>query len=497
MSIRYKIPPGIKLTKNVPHPVLSMRQGGGVALDRYLLELWQSADGTELNDLINDCEFNGIPEVEVRAGLLCLAQSGLLARKGEVELKLEREPVEGDLVSIIIVSFNSRNWLSGCLSSVLDQSYSPFEVIIVDNASTDGSAEWIMDRYPELHLIVLDDSRSLAGAINRGIAEAEGNYYLLLNPDVELEPNVISLMVKAIQEDPNCAAVTAKLRLLWAPAFLNGLGNFVGGFSWGTDIALGHLDLGQFDHIKQVPSACFATTLISSHAWEFVGALDEGFLLYYEDSEWCYRARLFGYQVKVVTQEVVYHAFGGSSPSSSPMEVSKYRKVVYGRLRFITKLLSWKFWLRFILAYILEDFLSFLYTLIRGRFDGSKALLRGWTDFISDLSEISSHRKSIQERRIINDNELFQAQRWVPPTLIWQGFPILTRDLIRNRYLLLILSEKTYSFPEFPERSRLLFSSVFQKENYLRRSINILKAEGLNRFINRVWRYTQWRLMKV
>ena len=497
MSIRYKIPPGIKLTKNMPHPVLSMRQGGGVALDRHLFELWQSADGTDLNDLISDYKSNGISEDEVRAGLLCLAQSGLLARKGELEIILEGEPVEGDLVSIIIVSFNSRKWLPACLSSIFDQTYSSLEVIIVDNVSTDGSAEWIMDRYPELNLIVLDESRSLAGAINRGIAEAEGKYYLMLNPDVELEPNVVSLMVKSIQEDPDCAAVTAKLRFLWAPAFLNGLGNFVGGFSWGTDIALGHLDLGQFDHIEQIPSACFAATLISSLAWEIVGELDEGFLLYYEDTEWCYRARLYGYRVKVVTQEVVYHAFGGTSPSSSPMEVSKYRKVVYGRLRFITKLLSWKFWLRFILVYILEDFLNFLYKLIRGRFDESKALLSGWTDFIRDFSEISHNRKSIQERRILNDNELFQAQRWVPPTLIWQGFPFLTRDLVRNRYLPLILSEKTYSFPEFPERNRLLFSSVFQKENYLRRSIKILKAEGLNRFIHRVWRYTQWRLMKV
>ena len=103
----------------------------------------------------------------------------------------------------------------------------------------------------------------MAGAVNRGVENAAGRYFLLLNPDVELEPNVIALMVNAVQDNPFCAAVTAKLKFLWAPAFLNGIGNFVGGFSWGTDIALGHLDMGQFDGVRQVPSACFAGTLIS------------------------------------------------------------------------------------------------------------------------------------------------------------------------------------------------------------------------------------------
>jgi hypothetical protein len=275
------------------------------------------------------------------------------------------------------------------------------------------------------------------------------------------------------------------------------LGNFVGGFSWGTDIALGHLDLGQFDHLEQVPSACFAATLISGTAWQIIGALDEGFLLYYEDSEWCYRARLFGYRVSVVTQEVVYHAFGGSSTTSKIMGANKYHRVVYGRLRFITKLLGWKFWLRFIVAYIFEDFLGFLYALIRGRFNISLAYLRGWKDFVGDFSEITRQRRNIQQRRMISDEDMFRSQHWVPPPLIWQGLPLLTRDIVRNRYLPLILMGRTSAFPEFPERSRLSFSFAIQKESYLRRVIKILKGEGLHGFLHRVWRFTQWRLMKL
>jgi len=326
VSVCYKIPEGVYEIETKHHPVLSTIQGGGVALDRHMLTLWRSAGGKDLNELIKDSMKQGITEAEVRAGLLCLAQAGLLSRQDEKDVELKSNRVEGELVSIIIVSYNSQKWLQACISSILSQTYSPFEVIIVDNASTDGSADWISDRYPHVELVRLKNSYSLAGAINRGVAEATGKFFLLLNPDVELEPNVIALMVNAMQDDPSCAAVSAKLKFLWAPAFLNGLGNFVGGFSWGTDIALGHLDLGQFDDVREVPSACFAGTLLSAGVWETVGALDDGFFLYYEDSEWCYRARLFGYRVEMVTQGVIYHAFGGRVPSADyTMGASKYQ----------------------------------------------------------------------------------------------------------------------------------------------------------------------------
>lgn len=497
MSVCYKIPEGVFEIETKHHPVLSTKQGGGVALDRHMLTLWRSAGGKELNDLIKDFGKQGISEVEIRGDFLCLAQAGLLTRKDEKEHDIKCKRVEGELVSIIIVSYNSRKWLQACLSSIRSQTYSPVEVIVVDNASTDGSPDWIIARYPDVKIVRLESEISLAGSINRGVANAAGKYFLLLNPDVELEPNVIALMVNAVQDDPACAAVTGKLKFLWAPAFLNGLGNFVGGFSWGTDIALGHLDMGQFDDVQQVPSACFAGVLISASAWETVGELDEGFFLYYEDSEWCYRARLFGYWVALEPKGVVYHAFGGRMPTSDyEMGASKYRRVAYGRLRFITKLLGWEYWLRFVVAYLFEDCLGFIFALIRGRFNISKAYLKGWRDFVRDFSEIIRNRRSIQQKRVINDRDLFRTQRWVPSPLIWHGLPLLTRDIVRNRYLPRILSGKMGLFPEFIDMDLVSSSDATRKESYLVRGIKILKGEGLYRFIHRIWRYTQWRLMR-
>jgi GT2 family glycosyltransferase len=498
VDICYKIPEGVIEIATKHHPVLSTKQGGGVTLDRHMLTLWRSAGENELNELIKEFEIKGFSEVEVRAGLLCLTQAGLLSRQGENEDELEHRFVEGELVSIVIVSYNSLKWLEACISSILSQTYSPLEVIIVDNASTDGSPDWIIAHFPDVKIVRLKNKTSLSGAINLGVEKAAGNYFLVLNPDVELEPNVIALMINAVEDDSMCAAVTAKLKFLWAPAFLNGLGNFVGGYSWGTDIAIGHLDMGQFDDVRQVPSACFAGTLISAGVWETVGPLDEGFSLYYEDSEWCYRARLFGYQVKIVTQGIIYHAFGGRVPSADyTMGASKYHQVVYGRLRFISKLLHWKSWLRFIIAYSFEDCIRFIIALFRGRFKVTNAYFLGWIDFVRDFSEIKHSRKVIQQKRVITDRDLFRTQHWVPAPLIWHGLPILTRDTVRNEYLPRIISAKIGEFPEFIDFDMDSFSDATKKEHYLRRGIGILQGEGLDRFLHRVWKYIQWRMMKV
>ncbi len=133
----------------------------------------------------------------------------------------------------------------------LTQNYTPVEIIVVDNASIDGTADWMRENYPAVVLFELTKICSLAKALNMGIQNAAGEFIVLLNPDVKLDNDAIKQMVKVACENPSCAAVAAKLNLLWAPAFLNGLGNMVGAFAWGSDIGLGHLDLGQFDHWRE------------------------------------------------------------------------------------------------------------------------------------------------------------------------------------------------------------------------------------------------------
>jgi GT2 family glycosyltransferase len=486
---------------------LTTEQGGKIILDQWMLDLWNKAGGKSLEELVElHPQPGGEPQL-TRAALACLAEASFLQRVGPphekpVPQKNSGLAVVGPLVSIIIVSHNSRDWLAVCLSSIRRQAYSPLEVIIVDNASQDGSAEWLSSqKEAEIGLLRLEQAQSLAYALNRGIEAAQGDYYLLLNPDVLLADHAISALVSEAGGKSDCAAVAAKLKYTWAPAFLNGLGNYVGAFSWGTDIGLGHLDLGGFDHWDELPSACFAAALIPARIWEKVGPLDEGFPLYYEDSEWCYRARLFGFSIYAAPQAVVYHAFGAQAPgvralngrgtgTTSGMTSRKLRQVVYGRLRFATKILQPRTRRRFMVNYGLEDCARFASALWRGRWEMLGAYFQAWNDYFKSRPELQEQRRHIQTRRVISDEQLLELQRDLPMPLVQNGFPLLSRDIVRHHYLPLMLSGKTRALPELTG----IDASTLPEDRAWLRGRRILQEEGLKALCHRFGKYITWRL---
>ncbi len=359
-------------------------------------------------------------------------------------------------MAAIIVGYNSREWLETCIPSLLQQSYTPIEILIVDNGSKDDTISWMASTYPQIKFLANEPGQSLAHAINRGAELAPGaKYFLMLNPDLDLEPDAIAQMVAVAETDPLCAAVGAKLRFWWARAFLNGVGNRVGPFSWGTDNALGHLDLGQYDHWDELPSACFAAALINANAWKEVGPVDEGFPMYYEDTEWCYRARLLGYKIRLAPDAIVYHAFGGRVPSGEvqPLSPGKLQNVVYGRLRFAFKIAGDHF-PRYIRNYLFEDWVNFSQTLLRRDWKSSRAYLVGWGKLLRHLPALLDLSRSLQSHRVISDDDLARTQADMPMTFSWNGLPELTWDLVANYYTNLMTSGRTRPMPEFDPSNR-------------------------------------------
>ena len=447
---KYRIPSNVHPTFIQKRPILSTPQGGKIAIDADLLALWERADGCTLDEIISIFASEKKPADLVCAALACLAEAGLLERN-ERSVPRALATTTGALISVIIVSFNSREWLAECLPTIIEQTYAPLEIIVVDNASSDGSAEWVQENYPSARLVRLDTPRSFACAINQGVYAAAGSFFLILNPDVRLEPDAIAQMAAVAQRDNAPVIVAAKLKLWWATGFLNGLGNRVGAISWGTDNAIGHLDLGQFDAWRELPSACFAAALIPRAVWESVGAVDEGFPMYYEDSEWSYRARLLGYTVRAAPCAVVYHAFGGRVPSGKSSELSarKLRQVAFGRLRFAVKILGWRCLLHFLRNYASEDWANSWRVLLQRDWRAVGAYVGAWRDFVSCLPALLRKRGQLQARRVCSDDELFALQREMPVTLLWQGLPELTMDLVQDYYLPLIASGRTRTMPEF------------------------------------------------
>ena len=450
--ISYQHAPGVQPSTQGQRPILSTPQGGKIALDSSLLSLWEYAAGRTLPEILEGFQAPFAVPQAIKAGLACLAEAGLLCRKG---LEQDKPPAaqlaSGPLVAAVIVNYQSREWLEECIPSILAQSYSPIEVVVVDNGSHDGTMEWLQADYPQVKRLQIEQPTSLSRAINQGAGLCpQAAYLLMLNPDVRLEPNAVAQMVAQAESDPQAAAIGAKLYFWWAPAFLNGLGNRVGPFSWGTDNALGHLDLGQFDGWHELPSACFAAELIRQETWQAIGPADEEFPMYYEDSEWSYRARLLGYRVLAAPEAVVYHAFGGRVPSGGEERLAprKLRNVVYGRLRFATKLLG-DYFPRFLRNYAAEDWINFTQFLARRDWASARAVIGGWLDFIRRWPRITRLSRDLQSRRKLSDEQLFALQRDMPPTFSWHGLPELTWDLVLNHYSPLILSQRTRRMPEF------------------------------------------------
>jgi len=430
-------------------------------VDHKLLALWKLASGKTLPEVLAGSSSQGTSEKVIKSAMSCLVQAGLLERTNSNKESQIIETV-AKKVSIIIISHNSRNWLEVCLPAVRDQNYSPIEVIVVDNGPGDDSA-WLKDAFPEVNYVRLAEQKSFSAAINIGVQKSGGEYLLLLNPDTRLSSNALAEMVSVVKDHPDCAAVAGKLRLMWTPGFLNGIGNRVGSFSWGTDNGLGHLDLGQYDDWEEIPSVCFAAALISQTAWKQIGPLDEGFTMYYEDSEWSYRARFLGYKLYAAPSALIYHAFSGYLPDqgTNTLIAEKLRNVVYGRLRFSLKLLNEYLYL-FLFTYLFEDALNLARFLLTLRWRTGLSIFQGWIKIAKDLAQIKRTRIQLQERKIVSDRKLFQLQRRMPATNMWYGMPELTWDMISNEYLPLILQGRTNKMPEFEtndSRPKLLIVS--------------------------------------
>jgi GT2 family glycosyltransferase len=498
--IDYRIPPGVEPIYMNKQVLLSTPQGGRVMIDRMVLQLWQAANQHTLPEILAFFQSHPSDPLYIRAGLTCLAEAGLIERNGISQAVPVTDLSSDARVAVVIVSYNSRDWLGNCLDSLAAQSHTPFEIIIVDNGSQDQSADWIEQNRPEIRLIHLEQPVALAQAINTGLRSISAEYYLLLNPDVHLAKDAIAQMVQVAKGYPDCAAVAAKLRLLWAPHFLNGLGNLVGPISWGSDIGLGHLDLGQFDNWKELPSACFAAALIPAKALEEVGYLDEQFPLYYEDSEWCYRARLFGYTIQAAPAALVYHAYSGRVPKEKKgsLSASKLKNVVFGRLNFITKLNGSGYLLRFLLNYCLEDIARFSLAAIQGRRDMAEAIVHGWQAYLRSLDALKKRREENQARRQLSNRRLYQLQRQAPKPFIKQGFPLLTWDDICFHYSPLIYAGLTCELPELEglDKDECARARRLSRSLTMQRIGHIWRNEGLAGLLHRIGKAVQWRIMQ-
>jgi hypothetical protein len=232
------------------------------------------------------------------------------------------------MVSIIILNYNGKDFLNECLNSVLNSNYPNFEIILVDNASTDDSIKLAIEKYgssPTLKIIKNEGNLGFAKGNNVGTSYAKGKYVLFLNDDTVVEPNWLVELVNVMESDAEIGAAQSKLISLGDKKTIDSAGDFVDYYGLSFQRGWGEEDKGQYYQIEEIFSARGAAFIVRSKILAEIGAFDADFFFCYEDIDLSWRIRLNGYKVVFVPKSVVYH-IGSASVIASSINVFHIEK---------------------------------------------------------------------------------------------------------------------------------------------------------------------------
>ncbi len=229
-------------------------------------------------------------------------------------------------VSVLIVTYNSRDHIEACLDTLRAKTSAVLEVIIVDNASSDATAEFIADRYPDVLLTASEENLGFGKGVNLAASQATGRYLLLLNPDTELRGAAVDALVEFADRRPGHG--------LYGGRTVDRNGDVDPSSCWGLPTAWSLTcfgfglttlfkrsavfdpeSLGDWDRdtVREVGIVTGCLVLIERGAWEHLGGFDERYWMYGEDADLSYRAHLNGYRPIICPEAEIFHEVGASS----------------------------------------------------------------------------------------------------------------------------------------------------------------------------------------
>ena len=217
-------------------------------------------------------------------------------------------------VSVVIPNYNGIAFLDSVLASLEGQTLSNFEVILVDNGSTDGSCSFVTANYPWVHLIELSENFGFCGAVNAGIRAAKAPYVLLLNNDTGVKEDFVEEMLAAIRRHKNAFSCGARMVQYHDRDRLDDVGNYYCALGWSFARGRGK-DIHAYETEDKIFSACAGAAIYRKKIIEKIGYFDEEHFAYLEDTDIGYRARIYGYENWYAPKAIVYHVGSGTSGS--------------------------------------------------------------------------------------------------------------------------------------------------------------------------------------
>jgi GT2 family glycosyltransferase len=480
--------------------ILEDPDGWGVALDGPVYRIWSAFDGRPSDQVIAAVvEEIGVSaaftestvKVLTRAGMLLPSQPlEPLARPQAADLsKLSSFP----LVSIIILaSRQARVHLETCLPSLAAQVYPNLEIILVDNQTTDDSATFTEQNFPQVKVIPTPEPMGFGGANNYAMKRAQGDLLFLVNEDTEMEPCCIGECVRIMTRSDNIAIVAPKMKLFYVRSFINSMGNSIQRSGHSHDNFIGYLDVGQFDDTDQVFAACFGAAMLRRSVVEQIGYLDEKYFVYYDDVDWSLRARLAGYEVVAAPEAVVFHKFNATVNTMA--STFKLGLIVRNRLRFIWKNLDFGRARELTRIYQEDDRRTIAWAKEEGMDEVVKTYRESKRIWRRSLPELAFARWKTRRLRgpSFSDDAMFALAKDLPQPAMYGRYPAIFAGAIRGHYMR--LERFKPDSPPAPEDLAAVATApaadVPSLEEKVRRT---LQEKGVLGLVKEVGQYLRWR----
>jgi GT2 family glycosyltransferase len=314
-------------------------------------------------------------------------------------------------VAVLIVNWNAGAYLETTLAALAKQRRPADRILVVDNASTDGSRETIA-RLPGIELIALDENVGFAAGNNIGAAAVtDCDWLAFLNPDAFPEPDWLEQLTRAVEDHPGIAMFASELRLASDPSKLDGAGDayHVSGLPW----RIAHGERVPTDHPEpqEVFSPCAAAALVHRDTFNNVQGFDPSFFCYLEDVDLAFRLRLLGHRCLYIPGAVVRHVGSGTTGTRSAFAIYHgHRNLVWA---WVKNMPGWRLWL-----YVPQHVLLTLISLVRfGWIGHGRTIVRAKIDALAGLRRALSQRRQIQRRRVVAGREVMStmSRGWLTP----------------------------------------------------------------------------------
>ena len=289
--------------------------------------------------------------------------------------------------AVVILNWNTKGFLEEFLPALISSvgKVDGAEVVVADNASTDGSLEMMAEKFPQVKTLSFEKNLGFTGGYNKAFSEIESEYFLLINSDIEVPQDWLRPLIDWMDSHPDCAACAPKLHS-WQDKEKFEYAGAAGGYldKFGYPLCRGRVlkkletDYGQYDSPKEVFWATGACLLVRSSIYKELGGLDDRFFAHMEEIDLCWRLHLQGKRVVVVPESTAYHLGGGTLAAGNPRKTYlNFRNNLF----MLYKNLPLKEGKRLIFKRKLLDGLAACLFLTKGSFGEVKSVWKAHRDF--------------------------------------------------------------------------------------------------------------------